>query len=56
MHLNISRVVLACLEKDLEICDCYVPEMYPYAVFGFYKTLAVELRVCLILLTNTVSD
>ena len=56
MHLNTSRVVLACLKKDLEACDRYVPEMGSSAIFDFYKTSVIELREYSILLTDTVSD
>jgi hypothetical protein len=56
IHLNTSRVVLACLKKDLEFWDRYVPEMGPNAVFGFYQTSAVELREYSIVLTDTISD
>jgi hypothetical protein len=56
IHLNTPRVVLAYLKKGREFWERYVPEMGSNAIFGFYKSLAMEVREYSILLTDTVSD
>ena len=56
IYLNTLRVVLAYLKKGREVWERYVPEMGSNAIFGFYKSLAMELKEYLILLTDTVSN